>query len=233
MNSSNVTKWLGESNHWLMGLGYENAAISAAPRASRWTPAKVAALPRGDVRQLRANAERLGQEPVVALCDEVLASPANAAAPEAAPARKRKNQGRRLVSRSMAFGMCGVSLENQFWSRSGVTSKGKVVFALWAEDVRHDRNGSRCLLWAPNVDSARPWSDTPGGQERLEHCRAALRHGEASGLLVYGTRLQGVQPEDRAATVDGVDPAMVLPLRIGRRGAEFWAYWGGKAVGLA
>ena len=53
------------------------------------------------------------------------------------------------------------------------------------------------------------------------------RRGRAEGLLVYGTRIEGTLPDDRALTVDGVDPQTVLDLRVEKRGDEYWALWGG------
>ena len=90
-----------------------------------------------------------------------------------------------------------------------------------------DRHGARCLLWAPNLDGSRPWSDKPGGRERLEHCRRASASPDsaASAFLVYGQRLSGVQPEDRAASVAGIDADSLNALRVEKRGAEYWAVW--------
>jgi hypothetical protein len=66
----------------------------------------------------------------------------------------------------------------------------------------------RYLLWAPNIGDSRPWSDTAGGKERLEHCRVALERGAAEGLLIYGER---------------VDGETVLDLRVEKRDEEYWA----------
>jgi hypothetical protein len=192
-----------------------------------WTIEKVRALSQPEVRQLLANAERLEQPDVAAMCAEVISNRPGREAPQATTSRRPRNDRRRLVPRSLAFGMRGATLANQYWSRGGLTRTGDVVFALWADDVRNDRAGSSCLLWAPNTAGGRPWSDSPGGRERLEHCKRALERGAAHGLLVYGTRLPGVLPEDRAATIEGADADGILALKVEKRGMEFWACWGG------
>lgn len=208
-------------------------SVAQAPERRRvsWTPERLAALSAAELRQLRENAQGLGEQDVAARCTEALGLRRHAADDGALPAAKAKaSEKRRLVSRSVAFGMRGVALANRFWSRSGLTADGKVIFAMWAEDVTRDRAGARCLLWAPNVDGARPWADMPGGQERLEHCRRAIANGSASGFLVYGRRIPGVLPEERAATVDGIDAGSLVALRVERRGAEYWALWKSGAM---
>ena len=197
-------------------------------RGTSWTVERITALSSPEVKQLRDNAERLAEPEIVALCTQVLKERPRVKAP-AKPLPPRRKGERRLVSRAMAFGMRGAALANRFWSRSGLKRDGEVVFALWAEDVQHGKNGASHLLWAPNAGGARPWSDKPGGRERLEHCRRAIERGSASGLLVFGTRLEGVLPEEKAARVDGADADEVLPLRVEKRGDEYWAVWGAKA----
>jgi hypothetical protein len=107
-------------------------------------------------------------------------------------------------------------------------SDGAVVISLWADAVGSSEGACSYLLWAPNVAGSRPWSDQPGGKERLEHCKLVLNGGRAEGVLVYGERLEGYLPEDRARSVHGVDPEVVLQLEIERRGEEYWAVWGRK-----
>ena len=115
-------------------------------------------------------------------------------------------------------------------SWSGVRkADGKVVMTIWGDAVESDGGGCSCLLWGPNLDGARPWSDSPAGKERLEHCKLALEAG-AEGLLVHGERLDGHLPEDKARTVHGVDPETVLAFNVEKRGAEYWAVWGRKTV---
>jgi len=57
------------------------------------------------------------------------------------------------------------------------------------------------------------------------HAAAAL----AEGRLVYGERLDGHVPEDKARSVHGVDPLTVVHLRVEKRGPEYWAVWGKRA----
>jgi hypothetical protein len=76
-------------------------------------------------------------------------------------------------------------------------------------DEMHKAEGVQsCLLWAPNIGDSRPWSDSAGGKERLEHCRMALERGAAKGLLIHGERVDGEN---------------VLALRVEKRGEEYWA----------
>ncbi|HUJ86654.1 MAG TPA: hypothetical protein VLX30_07365 [Burkholderiales bacterium] len=51
--------------------------------------------------------------------------------------------------------------------------------------------------------------------------------GRAGGLLVYGERVEGSLPDDKALSVRGADPHTVLTLRVEKRGEEYWASWGG------
>jgi hypothetical protein len=83
-----------------------------------------------------------------------------------------------------------------------------VVLVVRADEVQKSDDVHRYLLWAPNRDDSQPWSDTPGGQERLEHCRIALERGCAKGLPLYGK---------------GVALDAVLELRVEKRGEEYWA----------
>ena len=199
-------------------------------RVALWTKEKIDSLSTIEVRQLRANAQRLDEADIATLCEQVLGErPRGLAAPR--KSTKRRTDGRRLISRSLALGMRGVSLANRFWSRGGVrAADGVVMMMLWAEDVKHDPAGSSYLLWAPNVEGSRPWSDKPGGQERLEHCRKAVEKGGAEGLLVYGTRLEGTLPDDKALSVEGADPDNVLTLGVEKRAGEYWATWGGRTA---
>jgi len=107
-----------------------------------WTKERIAALKMPEVRQLRANAERLRELAVIALCDEVLGNRPKQTAP-----RKAKRQ-----------------------HELGVRADGTVVFTIWANEIAQDGNSCRYLLWAPNHDGRSPWSDKPGGKERLRHC---------------------------------------------------------------
>ena len=239
------SQWMGDKQRWVddaLRAQLREAPATPAndalpeppaprPRETKWTEERIAALSAGEVRQLRANAERLGDATVADRCASVLAHRPRAASNDhdRVPSMRTALE-RRLVSRSVAFGTNGIMLANRFWSRGGIARDGRVVFALWATDVVRDRNGASCLLWAPNVDGSRPWSDKPGGQERLEHCRRAIADadGAASAFLVYGQRLNGVQPEDRAASVAGIDAGSLSELRVEKRGKEYWAVWGAR-----
>jgi hypothetical protein len=196
-------------------------------RATEWTKERIDLLTTPEVTQLRANAEALAKSAVLALCDEVLSCrPKNGSRQRAAGTRLPNS--RHLVSRNKAFEMHGVLLQNARWSWGGVRrADGAVVMTLWADDVQSSDGGCSYLLWAPNINGSRPWSDKPGGKERLEHCRIAMTRGGAEGLLVYGERLEGTLPEDKASSVRGTDPKVLLRFRVTQRGDEFWATWGG------
>jgi len=101
-------------------------------------------------------------------------------------------------------------LEYPCSSWSGVRADdGMVVFAVRAEDVIVDGEGSRCLLWAP--DAGR--SDSPARAERLKHCMLALGNGQAEGLLAFENGTE-------------IDPALVVSIRVARYRREYWAKWG-------
>ena len=110
----------------------------------------------------------------------------------------------RLIPRVRAFEARGALLKFPSRSWSGVRADdGAVILAIRARDLRRHRHGSRCVLWKPG-DAAMDH------EERLKHCRLAALHGHAEGLLAYGEAAQ-------------VDSDVVLPLRVVRRGAEYWA----------
>lgn len=192
-----------------------------------WTIERIGALSTLEARQLRGNADRLGVSDIVKLCDAVLASRPRGMANVRRKRKRNDRTGRRLVSRRKAFESRNVILGNARSSWGGVRkADGIVVLTLWADSVKRDGADSSYLLWAPNTDGARPWADKPGGLERLKHCKLAAERGEAEGLLVYGEPLEGYLPEDRAATIEGVDSERVLALKVEQRGQEFWAVWG-------
>jgi hypothetical protein len=197
-------------------------------RANDWTKERISQLRKQEIEQLQTNAGVLGEDGVVALCAEVLRErpkPRGGAAARAARAPKR----RRLVSRSKAFETRGVTLQDARTSWSGVRkSDGAVVISLWADAIESAGGACSYLLWAPNVRGSRPWSDGAAGKERLDHCKLMLSGSRAEGMLVYGEPLEGFLPEDRARSVHGVDPEIVLQLAIERRGDEYWAVWGRK-----
>jgi len=58
-------------------------------RSAAWTRDRIEALSTAEVRQLRANAERLGEAEIVALCDEVLKARPKGGAAKAAKTKQR------------------------------------------------------------------------------------------------------------------------------------------------
>jgi len=145
------------------------------------------------------------------------------------PTPVRNSRARHLVSRSEAFQARSVHLEDPRASWGGVRhSDGTVVMSLWADAIESRGGSCGYLLWAPNTGGSRPWSDTPAGIKRLEHCKLAMANGVAEGLLVYGEALEGFIPEDRARSVHGVDPETVLLFTVEKYGKEYWASWGHK-----
>lgn len=202
------------------------AATTFGKRADEWPAERIAKLERDEVEHLRENAAALGESEIVSRCEAVLATRTQAR--RAAPSKGAK--ARRLISRSAAFEARGVYLANARTSWSGVRrADGVVVIGMWADAVQSRDGGCSCLLWAPNSGGSQPWSDTPAGQERRQHCELALASALAEGLLVYGERLDGHVPEDKARSVHGVDPQTVVQLRVEKRGAEYWAVWGKRA----
>jgi hypothetical protein len=200
------------------------------PRSSQdWTPERIERLDTSEVRQLRENAEKLGVADVVAACDAVLgARPAANRRTGAGAASKRS---RSLVSRQKAFQGRGVYLADAESGWCGVRKDdGAVVITLWAQAVVSSDGGCSQLLWAPNVQGSRPWSDTAGGRERLRHCRLALERGSAEGLIVHGEHFDGDAAEHNARTVYGVEPGQVVNIKVEQRADEYWAVWGAKAT---
>lgn len=214
----------------------ERARLKAAPQAfkrggaSDWTAERIAQLTVADIKQLRENAERLNEPGVAALCSAALDAASPRARPRPGGRAAPRTMARRLIARTRAFEARGVWLQDPRTSWGGTRkSDGAVVLALWADAIESADGGCRYLLWAPNVEGSRPWSDAPAGKERLEHCRRALTQGGAEGLLVYGRSAHGYLPEERADSVHGVDAETVVVFQVEMRGAEFWATWGKKA----
>lgn len=197
-------------------------------RAAEWTPERLKRMTSLEIKQLRENAERLNEPAVAQLCDEALVGKRRAQHQARRAAAPRARAGH-LVARAKAFEARGVYLsERSSWG--GVRKNdGAVVLALWAGGVVSADGTCRYLLWAPNTDGARPWSDTPAGRERLAHCKRAVELGSAEGLLVYGEALEGYLPEDKAQAVHGVDPEVRLTFTVKQVGTEYWAVWGKKA----
>ena len=195
--------------------------------AEEWTAERIGRMTAQEIKQLRENAERLNEPAVAELCTQALSGRQRsqlAARRSGAP----RTKPRHLVARVKAFEARGVTLRDpRSWG--GVRkADGAIVLALWADGVVSAGGGCRYLLWAPNDEGARPWSDTPAGRERLAHCKGALDAGRAEGLLVYGQALQGHQPEDKAHAVHGIDPEVLLSFQVEQVGSEYWAVWGKK-----
>ena len=199
-------------------------------RSSEWTRERLADLSKQELTNLQANAVRLGEADLAALCDAVLKDRPRRG-PTSSGAVQRTKGRNKLLPRSRAFGARGVWLQDARTSWSGIRkADGAVVMALWQAAVQTADGACACLLWAPNVDGSRPWSDSVGGRERLEHCKAAMERGGAEGLLVHGDALEGRLPEDRARSVLGIDAETVIQFRVELRGAEYWASWGKKTA---
>lgn len=203
----------------------QNHAFKPAGRPD-WTAERIERLETADLRQLRENAERLGADTIVTLCDAALSARPQSSARGGKGSRAPK-QARHLISRQKAFQARGVYLRDGTSGWSGVrSSDGVVVMTLWAAAIESSQRGCQHLLWAPNVDGTRSWSDSAGGKERLRHCRLAHQAGGGEGLLVYGQHFDGEAAEHNARTVFGVDPERVVQFQVQLRGQEYWAVWG-------
>jgi hypothetical protein len=112
-------------------------------------------------------------------------------------------------------------------------SDGTVVLSLWKDAIQNDHGLCSYLLWAPNEQGSRPWSDKPAGKERLEHCRQACARGSGEALLVYGEACDGHIPEDKVKIIAGADATIVLNVGVVLRGREFWAVWGARRTASA
>src|SRR5687767_12144861 len=182
--------------------------------AEEWTVSRIAELSLQDIKQLRDNAERLNEPALVERCLEALKEGRS----KTGRARRKSGTGtkaRRLIARVKAFEARGVFLQDPRTSWGGVRkSDGAVVIALWDDLVEPAEGGCRYLLWAPNVNGSRPWSDTSAGKERLEHCKRAQELGRAEGILVYGERLTTHLPEERAYAIHGVDAETVISFEV-------------------
>jgi hypothetical protein len=189
----------------------QRAPLLPRGRVSKWSREQLDRLSTPELRTLRENAERLKEHEVVALCQALLDErPRHRGPTRPRPLGPLKG----LVTRGKAFELHGVTPRNRVWSRGGVRSDGAVVLALRIEDVQRAGAANVCLLWAPNIANSRPWSDSPAGQERLEHCRLALERGAADGLLAHG-----------GGKAERVDAGTVLKLQVERRDDEYWARW--------
>lgn len=197
-------------------------------RSSSWSRERIEQLGSQEIEQLRINAGSLGEEEIVARCDEALRGrPKGRSKAGAKPAKA----ARRLISRAKAFETRGVHLDDARSSWGGVRrSDGAVVLSLWADEIKSRDGACNYLLWAPNLNGSRPWSDTAAGKERRGHCKLAVERGGAEGLLVHGELLDGYIPEDKARSVHGVDPETLVRFQVERHGEEYWAVWGKKQL---
>src|SRR5258706_8684985 len=142
-----------------------------AGKAVQWTKERIEALGTADVRQLRANAEKLAEPAIVGWCDEILQGRPKTGA----GSRTKPKNTRKLISRSKAFELRGVYLQDPGWSRGGVRkADGMVVVTIWAGDVQAAGGGCSYLLWSPNVAGSSTGPGTPHGNERLHHCQPLL-----------------------------------------------------------
>ncbi|MGH8692054.1 MAG: hypothetical protein ACREUS_13605 [Burkholderiales bacterium] len=198
-----------------------DARILPRGRIAKWSKEQIDTLSTLELRALLDNAQRLKEPEVAALCNELL----DARPRGRAPVRRERQPGvpLRLVARGKAFEMHGVRVRHRVWSRGGLRSDGAVVLTVVAAEVQKGEGLDSYLLWAPNIGDSQPWSDTPGGKERLEHCRIALERGAAEGLLIYGKRAAGAPPKDNGTSSGRVDAETVLSLRVEKRGEEYWA----------
>ena len=190
-----------------------------------WNKERVEALATADVRQLRENAMLRERRSVVALCDEVLTG------------RPRQRTGKRstrvhggdrrtLVTRSKAFELRGVKLDNPRTSWGGVrTIDGALVLTVWADNIQTEGEVCRYLLWAPNTDGSRPWYDTPGGKERRTHCKLALTRDDTEALFIYGEQGRPEMAVNEASKVVGADAGRVVRFTVKQVGDEYWAEW--------
>jgi hypothetical protein len=198
-------------------------------RIASWSKERIAKLSTLELRALLVNAERLQETEVAALCNQLL----DARPHGRPPVRRDKHsgEGRRLITRGKAFEKHGVVPANRVWSRGAVRAENgsdgaterTVVFLLRADEAHKTGALDSYLLWAPNVRNSHPWSDTPGGKERFEHCRIALERGVAEGLLIFGKRIAGAPLKDNGTSPELVDAGQVLRLTVEKRGKEYWA----------
>lgn len=199
---------------------------STTARSSRWTRERLDQLDRAELVNLQANATRLGEIDLAAVCGDLLRQPARRVRTSSGPVVPMKRR-RKLLSRGNAFAAMGVWLQDPRTSWSGVRkADGMVIMALWLGSVRTIDGGCVCLLWSPNRQGVRPWSDSVAGRERLDHCKLAVQRGAAEGLLVHGEPLEGRLPEDRARTVLGIEAQTSVHLEVELRGGEYWGSWG-------
>jgi hypothetical protein len=177
-------------------------------RIAQWSREQMDKLSTLELRALLDNAERLHEPEVAALCSELLSSRPHGHTP--ARRREQASRARDLVTRGKAFELNGIAVRSRQWSRGGQRSDGAVLLIIRAEHVERASGGAKqCLLWAPHV------GDSPGGNERREHCGIAIQRGDTHGLMTYGD----------PGRAERVDARTVLDLQVEQRGEEYWATW--------
>ena len=90
-----------------------------------------------------------------------------------------------------------------------------------AEDVQRVNGASSCLLWAPNVEGSRPWSDKLGGQERLAQQQVKER--------AAADRVPGLARQAEAAAVIEAGGAGEADVLCTDRDAHYIAHPAGHA----
>src|SRR5882724_1951628 len=98
-----------------------NTQMMPRGRVAKWSKEQLDKLNTLELRALLANAERLNEPDVAALCTEIL-------------------DARPLVSRGKAFEMHGISPRNRVWSMGGIRTDGAVVLTVRAEEVQKAAN---------------------------------------------------------------------------------------------
>jgi hypothetical protein len=132
------------------------------------------------------------------------------------PACQIDSRWKRRLSRAAAFEAQGVALEHPSHSWSGVRGRdGAVVIAIRAACIQVDDGGCSCLLWSPAI-GAEEWMERATHEERLGHCRLAVRLGTAEGLLAHG---------DDAVFYAGE----LIALVVVKVGTQYWGRWGSVA----
>jgi hypothetical protein len=123
----------------------------------------------------------------------------------------------RRLSLEQAFSAQSVTLRDPLRSWSGIRDDdGGVVIAMRSSDIRSTGEGFSCLLWSPPAERRGETTDEARMEERLAHCRLALRAGGAEGLLVSGIE-------------QSVQAGAIVNLHVSKRGNGYWASWGAAA----
>ena len=108
-------------------------SLSKHGRADDWTRERIEQLLGPEIMQLRANAERLNEPDLAALCSDVLASARSRARSKSRGNAEPRTKARKLIARAKAFEARGVWLQDTRTSWGGVRkSDGAIVMALWA-----------------------------------------------------------------------------------------------------